>query len=106
LAVSTFLGSFHYFHTLPRQQIIETVSSFAVVKHLDVINDVAARIIVRGVSEVPWPASAGKHGSHGTTHVIFEPLDFIARLAALDCMDAGGGATQEQLPRCPRPAST
>lgn len=23
-----------------------------------------------------------------TTHVIFEPLDFIARLAALDCRDA------------------
>ncbi len=26
----------------------------------------------------------------GTTHVLFEPLDFIARLAALDCRDAGG----------------
>ena len=25
---------------------------------------------------------------NGTMHVIFEPLDFIARLAALDCMDA------------------
>ena len=52
----------------------------------------------------------------GTTHVLFEPLDFIARLAALDCRDAGGTtpwmgevelslerksrATQEQLPRC------
>jgi hypothetical protein len=36
----------------------------------------------------------------GTTHVLFEPNDFIARLAALDCRDAGGRATQEQLPRC------
>ena len=42
----------------------------------------------------------------GTTHVVFEPLDFIARLAALDCMDAGGRATQEQLPRSLGPAST
>ncbi len=38
--------------------------------------------------------------SDGTTHVLFEPDDFIARLAALDCRDAGGRATQEQLPRC------
>ena len=36
----------------------------------------------------------------GTTHVLFEPMDFMARLAALDCRDAGGRATQEQLPRC------
>ncbi len=42
----------------------------------------------------------------GTTDVIFEPLDFIARLAALDCRDAGGRATQEQLPRCPSQEST
>ncbi len=28
----------------------------------------------------------------GTTHVLFEPLDFISRLAALDCRDAGGRA--------------
>ena len=52
----------------------------------------------------------------GSTHVVLEPLDFmhrmcgmpraqgcagaaIARLAALDCRDAGGRATQEQLPR-------
>ena len=35
----------------------------------------------------------------GTTHIVLEPLDFIARLAALDCRDAGGRATQEQLPR-------
>ena len=41
----------------------------------------------------------------GTTHVIFEPLDFISRLAALDCRDAGGRATQEQLPRCPNQES-
>ncbi len=41
----------------------------------------------------------------GTTHVIFEPLDFISRLAALDCRDAGGRATQEQLPRYPNQAS-
>ena len=39
--------------------------------------------------------------SDGTTHVLFEPLDFIARLAALDCRDAGGRATQEKLPRYP-----
>ena len=37
----------------------------------------------------------------GSTHVVLEPLDFIARLAALDCRDAGGRATQEQLPRSP-----
>ena len=37
----------------------------------------------------------------GTTHVLFEPLDFIAKMVALDCRDAGGRATQEQLPRCP-----
>ncbi len=42
----------------------------------------------------------------GTTHVLFEPLDFISRLAALDCRDAGGRATQEQLPRYPNQAST
>jgi hypothetical protein len=68
-----------------------------------------------------------KHAfSDGTTHVLFEPQDFIARLAALDCRagivpdnplhsrhctwmcesghpwrsDAGDRATQEQLPRC------
>ena len=58
----------------------------------------------------------------GTTQVIFEPLDLmyrmygmpraqeaqerpIARLVALDCRDAGGRATQEQLPRCPGPGS-
>ncbi len=39
--------------------------------------------------------------SDGTTHIIFEPLDFIARLAALDCRDEEGRATQEQLPRYP-----
>ncbi len=33
------------------------------------------------------------------------PLDFISRLAALDCRDAGGRATQEQLPRCPNQQS-
>ncbi len=43
--------------------------------------------------------------SDGTTHVIFEPLDFIARLAALDCRGAGGRATQEQLPRYPNQES-
>ena len=37
--------------------------------------------------------------SDGTTHALFEPQDFISRLAALDCMDAGGRATQEPLPR-------
>ena len=37
--------------------------------------------------------------SDGTTLVLFEPLDFISRLAALDCKDAGGRATQERLPR-------
>ena len=42
----------------------------------------------------------------GTTHVFFEPLDFIARLAALDCRDAGGRATQEQLPTSLSRAST
>ncbi len=47
-----------------------------------------------------------KHSfSDGTTHVLFEPNDFIARLAALDCRDAGGRATQEQLPRCPNQES-
>ena len=39
----------------------------------------------------------------GTTHVVFEPLDFLSRLAALDCKDAGGRATQERLPRCQNP---
>ena len=58
----------------------------------------------------------------GTTHVLFEPLDFmyrtygmpraqgcagaaISRLVALDCKDAGGRATQERLPRYPNPES-
>jgi hypothetical protein len=36
----------------------------------------------------------------GTSQFLFEPLDFLARLAALDCRDAGGRATQEQLPTC------
>jgi len=39
-----------YFILYRRHQIIETVSSFAVVKYLNVINDVAARIIARGVN--------------------------------------------------------
>ena len=50
------------------------------------------------------PLSLTRHGkvhyelktpySDGTTHILFEPLDFIARLAALDCRDAGGRAIQ------------
>jgi hypothetical protein len=48
---------------------------------------------VRYELKTPW--------RNGTTHVIFEPLDFISRLVSLDCRDAGGRATQEQLPRYP-----
>jgi hypothetical protein len=39
----------------------------------------------------------------GSTHVILEPLDFVFRMNGMprahDCRDAGGRATQEQLPR-------
>jgi hypothetical protein len=39
----------------------------------------------------------------GSTHVILEPLDFMFRMNGMprahDCRDAGGRATQEQLPR-------
>jgi hypothetical protein len=39
----------------------------------------------------------------GSTHVILEPLDFMYRMYGMprahDCRDAGGRATQEQLPR-------
>jgi hypothetical protein len=65
---------------------------------------------VRYELKTPW--------RNGTTHVIFEPLDIIyrmygmpwaqgcagtaiSRLVSLDCRDAGGRATQEQLPRYP-----
>ena len=41
---------------------------------------------VRYELKTPW--------RNGTTHVIFEPLDFISRLVSLDCRDAGGRATQ------------
>ena len=49
--------------------------------------------LIRYARKSPW--------RDGTTHVVFEPLDYLSRLAALDCRDAGGRATQEQLPRCP-----
>ena len=39
----------------------------------------------------------------GSTHVVLEPLDFMYRMYCMprahDCRDAGGRATQEQLPR-------
>jgi len=50
---------------------------------------------VRYELKTPW--------RNGTTHVIFEPLDFMYRMYGMprahDCRDAGGRATQEQLPR-------
>jgi hypothetical protein len=50
---------------------------------------------VRYELKTPW--------RNGTTHVIFEPLDFMFRTNGMprahDCRDARVGATQEQLPR-------
>jgi hypothetical protein len=53
---------------------------------------------VRYQLKTPW--------RNGTTHVVFEPLDFMFRTNGMpraqeahDCREAGGRVTQEQLPR-------
>ena len=65
---------------------------------LKLIFDQRLRLSLLIIGKTPW--------SNGTTHVIFEPLDFMFRTNGMpraqeahDCRDAGGRATQEQLPR-------